>query len=66
MDGHHLLVGIKVVVGEENPEGDRRIRIHSAPLRFRRRRGAAWEEAKHWRAEREAMLRPQFTPSAQP
>jgi hypothetical protein len=66
MDGHHVHVGVKIVVGEESPEGERRIRIHSAPLRFWRKRGAAWEEAKRWQAERKTASTPQLTPWVQP
>jgi hypothetical protein len=48
MGGRHILEGMKIVVAEQRIDGARRIRVLSAPSGFRRRRGAAWDEAKHW------------------
>jgi hypothetical protein len=50
LSGRFRHVGWKVVVGQEDQFGNRRVRLASAPLSFYRRRGSAWEQAQRWAA----------------
>jgi hypothetical protein len=56
IDGRFRRVGVKVVLGEEDQFGNRRIRILSAPPTFRAKRGAAWDAGSAWVKARQPGL----------